>query len=428
MKAIILFFLILISIATAVVLGAFAPYHFYNKALYSGIDSRFYKIGKTSDTFHKGSYYNIDPMKSVSSEAKDLWETFHFVDFEIPLPVRHPMFVLLPLIERRKDRPVLGAVFKTRGGQEVSSFKVLESFKFDKRVEHHKLLELPFFKNYLLTIDDKVLWKDLFTRDLNIPSGKLFDLNFWKSLWRISYQELVYNLYILQLRSEFFPHNATNLSYYTNKSFGVIELVDGHKLELGLEEIFRTEIFYVYRNGFIHKFFLKTRHDHLISDSIRKRMMNTLEYKPSDEASSIEIYARYKALPYYKRVSQEGMIYLYAGWSHVTGKKEFLKEMIQFLERGNNSYSYLAPLYDYSFKQFGTNFSIIKDNLKESANERVKRKALEEERRQDDTIKNSKSSDFDGDFENEDKKVEYFLKKAKESDEYEEDKNILFKD
>ncbi|WP_372654669.1 hypothetical protein [Halobacteriovorax sp.] len=428
MKAIILFFLILVSAATAVVLGAFAPYHFYSKALYSGIDSRFYKIGRTNETYHKGSYYNIDPMNSVSSEAEDLWEVFHFTDFEIPLPVRHPMFVLLPLIEKRKERPVLGAVFKTRGGHEVSSFKVLESFKFDKRVEHHKLLELPFFKNYLLTIDDKTLWKDLFTRDLNIPSGKLFDLNYWKSLWRISYQELVYNLYILQLRSEFFPNNATNLSYYTNKSFGVIELVDKNKLDLGLEELFRTEIIYVYRDGFVHKLLLKTRHDHLISDSIRKRMMNALEYKPSDESSSIEIYARYKGLPYYKRVSQEGMIYLYAGWSHVTDKKEFLKEMIQFLERGNNSYNYLAPLYDYSYRKFGTNFSIIKNNLKESAGERLKRKAIEEERKQDEDIKNTNTSDFDGEFENEDKKVEYFLKKAKESEDSGENSNTLYKD
>jgi len=428
MKAIILFFLILVTLASASFLGAFAPYHFYNRALYSGMESKFFSVEKTSDIIHKGSYYNIDPMKSVSSEATDLWEVFHFSEFEIPLPVRHPMFVMIPLIEYRRDRPILGAKFKTRGGTEVSSFKVLESFKFDRRVEHHKIFELPFFKNYLLKIEDKVLWKDLFTKDLNLPKGNFKDKEYWKKLWNISYQELVYNLYILQMRSEFFPKNARNLSYYTNKSFGVIHLVDEAKVDLGLEELFRSELIYVYRDGFIHKLLLRSRFENVIGDSIRKRIMNALEYKANDEASAIEIYARYKALSYYKRVSQEGMIYLYSGWSHVTDKKEFMKEMIQFLERGNNSYEYLAPLYRYSFKKFGTNFSILKDNLKESEAEKLKRKTLEEEKNQDEKITNTQTSDVEGEFESEDKKVEFFLKKAKEAEDTVEDKTILFKD
>ena len=428
MKAIFLFFLILFVTVSAVIVSAFAPYHFYNIALHSGIDSRFYQVEKTSDVIHVGSYYNIDRMNSVSLEAKDLWEVFHFSEFEIPLPVRHPMFVMLPLIEDRKKRPILGATFKTRSGQKVSSFKVLETFKFDRRVEHHKIFELPFFKNYLLNIDDTILWKDLFTKDLNLPKAEFFDSNYWKSLWSISYQELVYRLYILQLRSEFLPKNAINLTYYTNKSFGIVELVDKDKLDLGLESLFRNEMVYVYKDGFVHKLLLSSRFEHLISDSIRKRIMNALEYKPSSESSAIEIYARYKALEYYKRTSQEGMIYLYSGWSHVTEKKAFLKEMIQFLERGNNSYDYLAPLYKYSFKKFGTNFSIKKYNLKESAAERVKRLAIEEEKLQDEKIKNVKSSDIEGEFENEDQKVEYFLKRAKEAGVEENESGILFKD
>ena len=428
MKAIILFFLILLVTVSAVVLSAFAPYHFYNVALHSGIDSRFYQVEKTTNVLHQGSYYNIDRMKSVSSEAEDLWEVFHFSDFEIPLPVRHPMFMMLPLIEDRKKRPILGATFKTRSGQEVSRFKVLETFKFDRRVEHHKIFELPFFKNYLLNIDNTILWKDLFTKDLNLPKGDFLDSSYWKSLWRVSYQELVYRLYILQLRSEFLPKNAINLSYYTNKSFGIVELVDKDKLEIGLESLFRSEMIYVYRDGFVHKLLLKSRFEHLISDSIRKRIMNALEYKASSESSAIEIYARYKALEYYKRISQEGMIYLYSGWSHVTEKKEFLKEMIQFLERGNNSYDYLGPLYKYSYKKFGTNFSIMKYNLKESPAERVKRLAIEEEKRQDEKIKSARSSDIEGEFENEDQKVEYFLRKAKEAGAEENESGILFKD
>jgi len=366
-------------------------------------------------------------MQGISGEAENLWETFHFSEFEIPLPVRHPMFVLIPIIHRRKVRPEIGAKFKTRGKLDVGSFTVLKSFKFDRRIEHHKIFELPFFKNHILKKNDKTVWKDLFTKSFSLPKGELTEKSYWMNLWNISYKELVYNLYLLELRSKFLPENARKLSYYNNKSFGIIELINIESQKQGLEDLFRKELIYVYHNGYIYKLLLKSRYENQISESIRKRIMKALKYRTSDESSAIEIYARYKELPYYKRISQEGMTYLYAGWSHVTEKKEFIKEMIQFLERGRNSYDYLEPLYEYSYKEFGTNYSILKDNLKESASEQLKRKIIEEEQLQDQKIINEINTDVEGEFETEDQKVDYFLKKAK-GNQSDEESNILFKD
>jgi hypothetical protein len=430
MKAIILILFIGLTLTISSFLVCFAPYHFYNTSVNSGMNSRFFTIGDTSKTIHEGSYYSIKKMEGVSSESKDLWESFHFGNFVLPLPVRHPILELIPVIERRKSTPVLGARFDVRNKSAIFDFKVLESYKFNRKIKHHKIFELPFFKNYLLAIEDRVLWKDLFTKNLNLPQGSFTSESYWKSLWRISYKELVYNLYLLLLREEFFPDNARSIAYYSNKSFGVIELIDVDKEALGLEGVFRTEMVFVFDKGFIHKFKISSKFEDYISESIRVKFLNALTYKSSDESSSIEIYARYKNLPYYKRITQEGLTYLFAAWSHVTDKKEYLKEMIQFLERGKTRSEVLKPLYDYSFKKFGTNFSILRNNLKESAKEKLKRKIIEEEaaelKRLEDIDKNT--AEVEGEFETEDDKVKYFLKKAKESETTNEDENILYKD
>lgn len=369
-------------------------------------------------------------MEGISKESKDLWENFHFGNFNLPLPVRHPIIELIPIIERRKLGPVLGAKLNLRNKRTIFDFVIMESNKFNRKIKHNKLFELPFFKNYLLSISDRDVWKDLFTKNLALPKTELFSKDYWNALWRVSYKELVYNLYLLQLRKEFFPENARSISYYSNKSFGIIELIDLDKEALGLEGLFRTEMIFVLDNGFIHKFKISSKFENIISESIRIKFLNNLEYKSSEESSSIDIYARYKNLEYRKRISQEGLTYLFSAWSHVTGKKEYLKEMIQFLERGKTKSEILKPLYDYSYKMFGTNFSIIRNNLKENAAEKLKRKIIEEEakelQRLEDADKNT--SEVEGDFEDEDAKVNYFLKKAKESNSSEEDENVLYKD
>ena len=430
MKAIILIIFIGITLTISSFLVCFAPYHFYNSSVTTGMNSTFFKIKSTPSSIHKGSYYSIKKMKGLTSESKDLWEIFHFGNFTLPLPVRHPIIELIPIIERRKINPVIGATFNVRNKSSVFDFKILESFKFNRKIKHHKIFELPFFKNYLLNVSDRVLWKDLFTKNLLLPSGNLFSKTYWEALWKISYKELVYNLYLLLMRDEFFADNARSISYYSNKSFGVIELIDLDKEALGLEGLYRTELVYVFDNGFIHKFKISSKFENIISESIRIRFLNSLNYKASEESASMEIYARYKNLIYQKRITQEGLTYLFSAWSHVTGKKEYLKEMIQFLERGKTREEVLSPLYKYSYKIFGTNFSLQKNMLKESASEQLKRKIIEEEEAELKKLENSdkNSAEVDGDFENDDEKVKYFLKKAKEDDSFIEDENTLYKD
>ena len=57
---------------------------------------------------------------------------------------------------------------------------------------------------------------------------------------------------------------------------------------------------------------------------------------------------------YQSRIDQEGMIYLLATWSHIPNDKNVIREMIQFLEKGKGNLLFLQPLYNYSYKKFGS--------------------------------------------------------------------------
>lgn len=153
--------------------------------------------------------------------------------------------------------------------------------------------------------------------------------------------------------------------------------------------------------------------------------MQGLTYKESISGdSSVPVYSEYRELSYNRRVDQEGMLYLFAAWSHEFKKREFLKEMIQFLERGEEKTMQLAPLYKFAYKKFGSTFS-LKDKLKEDAKSRLERKIkeeLEEELRRE---KLNNAEIDDSRFENDEIKIEYFLDKAKEGKDSDENEDVL---
>ncbi|TNE96979.1 MAG: hypothetical protein EP326_12310 [Deltaproteobacteria bacterium] len=98
--------------------------------------------------------------------------------------------------------------------------------------------------------------------------------------------------------------------------------------------------------------------------------------------------------------------------------------MIQFLERGKENSMQLTPLYKFAYKKFGTTFS-LKDKLKEDAKARLERKIKEELEAELKRERNSNSEIDDSKFETEEKKIEYFLDKAKEGDNSDEDEDVL---
>ena len=58
-----------------------------------------------------------------------------------------------------------------------------------------------------------------------------------------------------------------------------------------------------------------------------------------------------------KQIGHDGMIFLFSAWSHHQNDKKFLKEMIQRLERGEDTKDQLRALYKYSLERYKQTFS-----------------------------------------------------------------------
>jgi hypothetical protein len=139
-----------------------------------------------------------------------------------------------------------------------------------------------------------------------------------------------------------------------------------------------------------------------------------LSYKASAKEDSIQIYNEYKKLNYEQRVDQEGMIYLFAAWTHNIDNESFLREMIKFLERGNDNNIHLQPLYEFAYKKYGSNYSDDVGNRKETAQKRLERKTKEELEKEIETERKRNVENIEGSFSSDEDKIKFFLQKAKD--------------
>ena len=100
--------------------------------------------------------------------------------------------------------------------------------------------------------------------------------------------------------------------------------------------------------------------------------------------------------------------------------------MISFLERGKSKRLFLDPLYDYGYLRHGTNFSKDMERLKETQDEKLKRKVEEEEGLIRKKLKDITILDEVDKFESEEEKIKFYLQKAKdEGDTTEDDKSLI---
>jgi len=122
----------------------------------------------------------------------------------------------------------------------------------------------------------------------------------------------------------------------------------------------------------IHTFLLEYKKNEPEAKLLRSKFIMKTEFPFSTEANSRLIYLEFKSLPYKKQIDQEGMAYLFSAWSHDIFNKGFLKEMIQFLERGKGNFNALKPLYGYAYQRYGNSFSKHAKYRKLKASQRVK--------------------------------------------------------
>lgn len=340
----------------------------------------------------------------VESEAK-LWEKYQMGDLILELPSHHPLFLMSPKIEGNDGEENFGLNYLDHNGRILIEVMAQGSEKWETHIGLDAIFNLPIFVSHLQTIGREQIWRDLFTRELVDPLAKGLSETFDRS-----YEEMLYDLYILTLRARYLPKGK--LSYALDeKSQAWIEI--DHSEEVGEERIYREEWIYVSRLGRIHRFLIKTRINNVAAELLRAHLAKSLEYRPSDPDLAKILHARFQKLSLPAKSGQEGLTLLYCAWSQSPDQKEFLREMIQYAERGEKNEGLIGSLYNYAFKKYGTNFSQISDKLLETASERLKRKIKEDEEREIEAYRKSKDY-IPEEFNSDEERVEFFLNKAKE--------------
>ena len=100
---------------------------------------------------------------------------------------------------------------------------------------------------------------------------------------------------------------------------------------------------------------------------------------------SNDLNSFFKGLGYDRQIDQEGMMYLLSAWTHSPNNKDYIREMIAYLERGERTQRQLESLYAYAYSRYGETFSTkgveglqISDNLDFQRKLELEKKADEE--------------------------------------------------
>lgn len=399
--------LIIALLIGSVVMVSIAPYHIYTLTLTEGIETKFLKMSPNTKRILDGK--ELDLGSTHSGQDDMLYAKFHFSHFELVLPENHSLYTAIPIIDGISTRPLLGFSFLNSKGAELFKFVVERPYRFTLRSDKQQLFELPIYNNYIKKKTSDDLWEDIFARKLSLPSneGKSF-LESLSYLRNVSYSELVYNLYVLHNRRFQIEQNVAEFGYLKEKNMGIVEMLhDDPKL--------LSEKIYIIENGFVYPVTIKTRRSDSNAVGLRKRFIREIKFRESDRDSGVALYARYQNLNYQQKISQVGMMYLFSAWSHNLDNGDYVRFIVQFLERGKSNLKYLKPFYDFAFRKFGTTFSGSKSQLIETATEGLKRKEAQQLSEDIEVEKERILNRNEENFNSAEERIKFNLNKAKEN-------------
>lgn len=399
--------IILALVLGAGVLVAIAPYHIYTLTLTEGVNTNFLTMSPTKSVFYNGEIVSYS--KPIGMLDEGLFQTFHFSHFELPMPINHQLYNLIPVIKIEGQGLRLGSSFMNGKNTELFNFMIERPYKFETTSGEQKLFLLPIFKNYISRKSNDEIWADLFKKQLSLPSneGKSF-YDSLLSLRKVSYNDLVYNLYILYNRRFTMPESTLKMSFFAEKNMGIVELPSTDPKIL-------IERIYIIEKGLIFPILIKTRKTDTQAMNFRQKFISEITYKSTSADSAISIYARYKQIPYNQRVDQQGMTYLYSAWSHDLENRDFIRVIILFLERGQTNLKYLTPFYKFAYKKFGSTLSSASGYLNETAAETLKRRITEELEGEVKNETDQETGRTEGQFAGPEDKIKFNLQKAKDS-------------
>lgn len=408
-KLLILFAILLIGLGIA----GYQVYQYPKKMYYSWVQGKefneWYKVPSFHQDIFNNQTANID--RNIKKlDADSLWRIFHVTDLLIPLPVKHPLYSVVPILkfEGASLPPQVGFEFQGVGNKRIASVIFMPKSQFKIKDANQKLFQIPFFKRTLENVPLNKIWRDV------------FEMKF-SGLVPTSISQMIYNLFLINQRSEFLPRDI--------KTFGYIEKIDLAIVEYpSKNKDFKTELVMRQIGGRVQTYLLNTKLNDNDALIIRNRFLNEIKTQSDSEDTARLIYEEFKNLEFKDQVTELGMLHLFSAWSHWTENKDFLRVMIQFLERGKDNLHYLRPLYAYAYSKYGSSFSKIDQQLKEKAEEEFKRKLEEERQKEIREAMDKAVQDIDLNNLSPEERINYRLKKAKENKSKSSDDKVLVVD
>lgn len=371
MKKILLSFLFFCTLIIVLLGGVLvSPYYYYNKT----INHNYYSDWYSAPNFNDNLKYPSKPIQADSSNLgnDDLWRKFHFMDVVLPLPVKNPFFFVSPILKYKNDSKRTDFGLKLYGAdeREIAKIYFMPNKFFPNEINSQKLFKLPLIKKYLKSIPNDKLWNDLFT-------VKIDD-------WNIPFSQMIYNLYLLQIRRRLLPDKFNNFSLVEGTSTASIQLDS-------INKDYTTELLLTNNNGVIYSFVLICERNNTESKLIRDKFLKEVKFRGGSQYLSNILYKEFKGLEYTDQIDHLGMLYLLSAWTHDMNQTEYIREMIQHLEKGEGNQRQLESLYSYAQDRYNETFTTKEiDGLELDDNILLQRNVELEKKKELEELKNKK--------------------------------------
>ncbi len=338
----------------------------------------------------------VAPLEEYKEDYQQLWKPFPLRNALVPFPVRHPLYRTVPIIQRYKTNapPLIGMSILSAKGRELTNLYTIPARFLPDYSLGQELFKLPFVRNRILKYDQNQVWKDIYSKKIEVVSKSM--------------DEMIYDLYLIHLRAEMIPRDAIRYG-----------LIDG---ELAVLEVkspdkdYRVEMINKLLNGQVYTYVLKTDLRNPNSTKLRSKFLSSINFTHVDSSMGDILYREFKQLSYARQVDSEGMLYLFSAWSMDIDNEALMREMIFHLERGTLNELQLVPLHRYAFSRFGSTFT-TKASDADNTDPEIHLQRMIELDRKEQRARASRSVKVPDEMEglSEDEKMRIRLRKAKEA-------------
>jgi hypothetical protein len=332
--------LILCVIGLGLMFGGFYyvknyPYKLYSQWITGKGEKKLYEIQNFKKQWLTPT--KLQDLPPFTEDYGQLWREFSLRNTKIPLPVRHPLYQTVPIAESgdKKYPPKIGILILDSEGEEIASIYSLAVDFFQELSLEQDLFKLPYVRNRILEFSSEKVWNDFFSFEIS-PVPKSLD-------------SMIYDLYLLHLRSKMLPPETLEYGLLS-ENVALISFFSKDKKS-------RIELFVTNKNGGLYSFVLKTSTKHSESEKLRAKYLQSISFQPVDPSLGEIIYKEFKQLNFSRQIDQEGMLYLFSAWTQDDQNSDLFKEMIFYLERNSKNERQLAPLYKFGLDYFGKTFT-----------------------------------------------------------------------